>query len=159
MGCISGEKLVVLASTADSAEIKSSLTKDQLDFFYHLMDDIINSAGSITFINALNSAPLNTSGRITISEGEKVLEFLIKKKLLIHENGYLFLSPLTIIELSAYITETYNPPLCILCKKMRIAGGNCNHCDAAVHSPCSVQYCTNSKGRARCPQCKGDWLA
>ncbi|KAF6200820.1 hypothetical protein GE061_005267 [Apolygus lucorum] len=156
---VTGEKMYVMIFTADDADVKSQLTKDQIDFFYPLMDKIITSSGSIALITALNMGPAVTMSRVTLADAEKFIELFILKKLLLLENGYLYLSPLTIAEFRPYINENYNLDPCMLCKKMLVFGESCPSCCTPIHVQCLKDFLHNSKKAVKCPQCKEPLIA
>uniref|UniRef100_A0A0K8SJB4 Uncharacterized protein n=1 Tax=Lygus hesperus TaxID=30085 RepID=A0A0K8SJB4_LYGHE len=102
---VTGDKMYVMIFTADEADVKSQLTKDQIDYFYPLMNNIITSSGSLALITALNMAPAVTMARVSLADAEKYIELFVLKRLLLLENGFLYLSPLTIAEFGPYITR------------------------------------------------------
>uniref|UniRef100_A0A0A9Y398 Non-structural maintenance of chromosomes element 1 homolog n=2 Tax=Lygus hesperus TaxID=30085 RepID=A0A0A9Y398_LYGHE len=151
---VTGDKMYVMIFTADEADVKSQLTKDQIDYFYPLMNNIITSSGSLALITALNMAPAVTMARVSLADAEKYIELFVLKRLLLLENGFLYLSPLTIAEFGPYITENYALDPCMLCKKMLVFGESCPSCSAPIHVQCFKDFLQNSKKAVKCPQCK-----
>jgi len=83
------------------------------------------------------------------------------------------LAPRALMELSLYLTQTYNTPeseedeapedgekikCCYACKELLTVGQRCDklRCPTRLHNPCAEQFFSVHKGR-KCPQCKTAW--
>lgn len=108
---------------------------------------------------------------ITIAEADVVLDELIKDGFLqLSKHGYYSLAPRALMELHAYLKETYNetaedeedePTIrirdCEGCREIVTYGIRCNNreCGVRWHDRCANQYYRNkSRDEKRCPKCR-----
>lgn len=114
---------------------------------------------------------------IDISASEDVLKMLVDQAWFTRErvNGttYFSLAPRGIMELRAYLKETYNEPGdadedeepivrirdCEGCGEIVTMGVRCSdaECACRFHDSCAVQYFRNLRGGKECPKCRAQW--
>lgn len=113
---------------------------------------------------------------ITIDKAEAVLEQLVSQSFFYKSRiNYYSLAPRALMELRAYLKETYNEPPdpddpedegiirikdCEGCREIVTVGVRCSNreCGVRFHDECAVQYYRRQRGDARkCPTCKQEW--
>ncbi|KAF2115837.1 Nse1 non-SMC component of SMC5-6 complex-domain-containing protein [Lophiotrema nucula] len=113
---------------------------------------------------------------ITIAEAEKVCASLVSQQFCAKSRkGYYSLAPRALLELRAYLKETYNEPAdpddeedegitrirdCEGCGTIVTYGQRCSNrdCGCRLHDHCMAQFFRGrNNGERKCPACKAPW--
>lgn len=140
----------------DTAQLASSMTPKQLNYFKKVMDKIVSNKGRL----ALHHAGAKRFNLETGKEMDRMIPIALDEGWLEKRNGFYFLGVRTYEDLRTYLKEI-NPANCNLCSKICIFGLRCSEeaevqgCEARVHHGCADKW-FQSRER-KCPKCKAKW--
>lgn len=190
--------IYVLVNTASDSIIQGATTHsaDEIAFFRRLLDAMFETNNTINaevFAVSTNDAihlnknPLKepgeqpedgtqvSSGGLTLKGAEEALGVFVKEGWLMRSKAEWYsLAPRGLIELSIYITQTYNDEddeddeenpvpkrakvkTCHACRDLLTVGQRCEKlsCDIRMHNPCAKQFFRDH--RKKCPGCQEPW--
>ncbi|KAF9428279.1 hypothetical protein BGZ94_002910 [Podila epigama] len=150
------------------AQVATSYTPVELEYFKHLLDAIMMAADEAYCISS--TAALNKAGNLknkddkslTLSkkDADALLDRFVADKWFIKSSaGAYSLSMRTILELHTYLKDAYEDQLleCSLCMETITKGQRCTvaACSTRIHHHCAADYFKNTN--TRCPACSSPW--
>ncbi|TKA70064.1 hypothetical protein B0A55_06245 [Friedmanniomyces simplex] len=199
---VSRERIYALVNTTSDAltQMATAHTPDEIAFVKRVLDAMFETNNTqraevmaVTSIQALKCAkPPNgeqqrrdsgnhtqvaaPSAALTGSQAQSVMELMVQEDWFeLSAKGYHSLSPRALMELRAWLVDTYNDQggqdsdeeddehvkikFCAACREIVTVGQRCTDlsCTARVHNHCTRNLWRSQGGRQECPTCKKAW--
>ncbi|XP_041484345.1 non-structural maintenance of chromosomes element 1 homolog [Lytechinus variegatus] len=149
-----GEQKYALVQTMESdlGKLTTDYLPQQLELFKKTVGLIMDSPEGMASSTDILNLKLE---RLTKQDAQETLNKFVKEQWLNQDEGYVWMTGRSIMELEMYLRKTYQPDKCSHCKDMVIKGQVCTQCEIKLHGYCLDRLFTDR--RRVCPNCSQHW--
>lgn len=153
-----GEQMYALVQTMESdlGKLTTDYQPQQLELFKKTVGLIMGTPdGKASSTDILNLTE-GLEKKMTKQEAEEALDKFVEEQWLKQNEGYVWMTCRSIMELERYLRQTYQPDQCWNCKDIVVKGQVCSQCEIKLHGYCADRLFKD--GRRACRNCNHRWV-